>query len=87
MFDIWMVFAIAVLIAFVQAGSLRSEASGARAPASSTPTMREKLASETVQVMQMEVSNQKLSGQGERLGTAYRLKSGQVVYVPEPNAR
>lgn len=29
------------------------------------------------------VSDQKLSGQGERLGTAYRLPDGQVVYVPE----
>ncbi|MCK9511627.1 MAG: DUF2149 domain-containing protein [Pigmentiphaga sp.] len=29
------------------------------------------------------VSDRKLSGQGERLGTAYRLPDGQVVYVPE----
>lgn len=29
------------------------------------------------------MSDQKLSGEGERLGTAYRLKSGKVVYVPE----
>lgn len=24
-----------------------------------------------------------LGGEGEKLGTAYRLKSGEVVYVPE----
>jgi len=29
------------------------------------------------------VSDRKLSGQGQRLGTAYRLPDGQVVYVPE----
>ena len=27
--------------------------------------------------------DKKLGGEGERLGTAYRLKNGQVVYVPE----
>ena len=29
------------------------------------------------------VTDRKLSGQGERLGTAYRLGDGKVVYVPE----
>lgn len=28
------------------------------------------------------VTDQKLSGQGERLGTAYKLPDGRVVYVP-----
>ena len=29
------------------------------------------------------VSRDELSGEGTRLGTAYRLKSGEVVYVPD----
>ncbi len=29
------------------------------------------------------VSRQSMGGQGEKLGTAYRLKSGEVIYVPE----
>ncbi|MEQ1602519.1 MAG: DUF2149 domain-containing protein [Methylophilaceae bacterium] len=29
------------------------------------------------------VTNKKLSGEGERLGTAYRLADGRVVYVPQ----
>jgi len=29
------------------------------------------------------VTDQKLSGQGERLGTAYRLKDGRTIYVPD----
>lgn len=29
------------------------------------------------------VTDQKLSGEGERLGTAYRLKDGRTVYVPD----
>ena len=33
------------------------------------------------------VSDKKLSGQGTRLGTAYRLANGQVVYVPETSPK
>lgn len=29
------------------------------------------------------ISDKQLGGEGERLGTAYRLKTGEVVYVPE----
>ena len=29
------------------------------------------------------VSREEISGDGVRLGTAYRLKSGDVVYVPD----
>jgi hypothetical protein len=29
------------------------------------------------------VTDSKLSGEGERLGTAYRLKDGRTVYVPD----
>jgi len=34
-------------------------------------------------VKAMKVSKSKTSGQGERLGVAYRLKDGTMVYVPE----
>ena len=30
------------------------------------------------------VTDKKLTGEGTRLGTAYRLKDGRVIYVPEP---
>ncbi len=32
------------------------------------------------------VTNERMSGDGERLGVAYRLPGGQVVYVPEGEA-
>ena len=38
---------------------------------------------EGTQIKVQKVGDKKLSGEGERLGTAYRLKNGQVVYVPE----
>jgi hypothetical protein len=35
------------------------------------------------QVTAYKVSGKTMEGQGERLGTAYRLANGQVIYVPE----
>jgi len=29
------------------------------------------------------VTDKRLSGEGQRLGTAYKLKDGKVIYVPE----
>ncbi len=37
---------------------------------------------ETKKLKNYEVSRKTLSGQGEKLGVAYRLKTGEVVYVP-----
>ncbi|HEX7082450.1 MAG TPA: DUF2149 domain-containing protein [Gammaproteobacteria bacterium] len=33
-----------------------------------------------------EMTGEKLSGNGERLGTAYRLANGQIIYVPDDAA-
>jgi len=38
------------------------------------------------QIKVQKVSDKTLSGQGTRLGTAYRLANGQVVYVPDDEA-
>ncbi|MEO2088566.1 MAG: DUF2149 domain-containing protein [Gemmataceae bacterium] len=35
------------------------------------------------EVETLRMTDSKLTGEGERLGTAYRLKSDKVVYVPE----
>jgi hypothetical protein len=35
------------------------------------------------QVRVQRVTDKKLQGEGERLGTAYRLKDGSTVYVPD----
>lgn len=42
---------------------------------------------EKQQVKVERVSDRQLSGEGERLGTAYRLPDGQVVYVPEQEGK
>lgn len=38
---------------------------------------------EGTQIRVQKVTDKKLGGEGERLGSAYRLKNGQVVYVPD----
>ena len=37
-------------------------------------------------IQRLRVSQSTLGGEGTRLGTAYRLKSGEVIYVPESPA-
>ncbi len=41
------------------------------------------IAKKGTQVKTMKVSRTKASGRGERLGIAYRLEDGSLVYVPE----
>ncbi len=38
---------------------------------------------EGTQIKVQKVSDKKLGGEGERLGAAYRLRDGRVVYVPD----
>lgn len=84
LFDIWMVFAVAVLLAFVQMGGAQAlRERSAHASASAASASREDLPKERMHPTPMQLTREKLSGEGERLGTAYRLKSGQIVYVPD----
>jgi len=76
LFDLWMVFSIAILIIF--AGASRRRAARADAP---DPPL-----DEARSIAKYRLSREELSGSGERLGTAYRLPSGEVVCVPDPDA-
>lgn len=69
LFDLWMVFAIALLLSMLGAvkGSLSPVPDDAR-------RVEERL----------RPTGAELEGEGQRLGIAYRLKSGEVVYVPDP---
>lgn len=78
LFDLWMVFSIALLLALVAASRLTElshSENGSRAD-----SLPEKEASK---LQQYRVSHEKLTGEGQRLGTAYRLTNGEVVYVPD----
>lgn len=84
--DIWMVFAFVLLIALIASGAVRKPA---QPGTSQTTTIYdaegnlEIIQSNGIEVDRMRVTAENLSGTGERLGTAYRLKSGEVLYVPE----
>jgi hypothetical protein len=78
LFDLWMVFSIALLLALVAASRLPElSQSTPQSDAADVP------ANESSKLDQYRVSNEKLTGEGQRLGTAYRLKNGEVVYVPD----
>jgi hypothetical protein len=78
LFDLWMVFSIALLIVFAGASRRRSSAVETR-PSPTSPASL----SEARTIPKYRLSREELSGSGERLGTAYRLPSGEVVCVPD----
>lgn len=87
-----MVFALALLLALVEAGVVRvagtQRTEQTELASSQQNTSREEklepVRNQGVKVTTLRVTHDKLCGEGQRLGTAYRLKSGEVVYVPEP---
>ncbi|MFN3241075.1 MAG: DUF2149 domain-containing protein [Planctomycetota bacterium] len=73
LFDLWMVFAFALLLMLANS-ALDASSTSADAPVDpSHPQLPDP----------MRASGRELDGQGTRLGTAYRLASGSIVYVPD----
>lgn len=84
LFDVWIAFAAALLLAIVSFKSqpaLHTHPDGEKR----TPAM-ETVASQGTPLERYRASEETVGGDGERLGTAYRLKSGEVIYVPEKPA-
>ncbi|MCW0217952.1 MAG: DUF2149 domain-containing protein [Prosthecobacter sp.] len=81
LFDVWIAFAAALLLAIVSYDSL-SKQSTSSIQNEGTPEM-EIIHQDGTKVEHFRASPQTLGGDGQRLGTAYRLKSGEVIYVPE----
>lgn len=85
LFDLWMVFSIALLLALVSHFRLpellarESPAQATNRGASEIDVLRRK----GHKLDHYRVSREKLTGEGQRLGTAYRLATGEVVYVPD----
>ncbi|MFH0880896.1 MAG: DUF2149 domain-containing protein [Lentisphaerota bacterium] len=82
LFDVWIAFSVALLLALF--GYLQS-AHTPLEPQSDTGTALSALESlsKAVSVPRFRPTHSPMSGEGTRLGTAYRLKTGEVVYVPE----
>jgi hypothetical protein len=89
LFDVSVAFIVALLVALFglfSSGRLLDPASDVtvmvRSASGETQLIRKQGAAITVQ----KVTDRSMSGEGTRLGTAYRLANGQVVYVPESDA-
>src|SRR5579862_5485176 len=86
LFDVWIAFAAALLLAMVSYFNmpemLAKDSKMTMIKNPGTPEM-EIVSKDGIKIEHYKASTQQLSGEGQRLGTAYRLKSGEVVYVPE----
>lgn len=89
LFDVWIAFAVALLLAMVSYMKLPeligSQASVTLVTNPGMPNM-EIIRKEGRKIERYRATSEQLTGQGERLGTAYRLQNGEVVYVPEKAA-
>ena len=79
LFDLWIVVVVALAISLLRATASQRATEGveiAEAPNASVPSDMQKLP-------RFQKANAALTGRGERLGSAYRLETGEVVYVPD----
>ena len=86
LFDAAMVFAVALLVALVVSYNvpelLDADASVTIVKNPGDPNMQVIIKDkETIKVMNM--TEQIMGGQGSKIGTAYRLETGEVIYMPE----
>ena len=82
LFDVWIAFAAALLLAVVSFFNLPKPdpAAPADVQADKSPTA-ETIDAARTKIERFQESRASKSGEGERLGTAYRLKSGEIIYV------
>ncbi len=77
LFDAAMVFAVALLIAFAAQTGRLPKGSRAKGQEQEVPLKNRRT------LKHFRASARKARGRGKRLGVAFRLESGEVVYVPE----
>ncbi len=85
LFDIAMVFAVALMLALVTYHSLPELISDSDVTIVKNPGTEdmEIITKQGEKVEIQKVTNETIGGIGMKLGTTYRLGSGEVIYVPE----
>jgi hypothetical protein len=83
LFDVWIAFAVAVLLAMLSYSKVASQAQAANVKTGEIQDASKAPEKDHLPLQKYSVNTSQLSGEGERLGTAYRLKNGEVVYVPD----
>ncbi|HEX7376800.1 MAG TPA: DUF2149 domain-containing protein [Pirellulales bacterium] len=84
--DVWLVFAVALSMALVTYYHLpelaATQADVTMVENAGQPDMKI-IHKRGREIESLKMTGNMLGGEGEKLGTAYRLPSGKVVYVPE----
>lgn len=86
LFDVSVAFIVALLIALFalfSAGTFLDKNSEVTLVKQNASGETEIITKKGAEIKVRKVTDQTLSGEGTRLGTAYRLANGQVVYVPD----
>jgi hypothetical protein len=89
LFDVSVAFIVALLIALFalfSAGTFLDKDSEVTLVKQTESGETEIITKKGAEIKVQKVTDKTLSGQGTRLGTAYRLANGQVVYVPDGDA-
>jgi hypothetical protein len=77
LFDLWIVVVVALILMLVQSADRWSAASD------KSPLNSQGLSENLVEIRKFRETDSQLTGRGIRLGTAYRLQSGEIVYAPD----
>lgn len=86
LFDVAMIFAVSLLMALFArspASELLARRDSSASGATSQPPEKDSIPKTGDRLEHFQVGDREAGGKGERLGIAYRLPSGEVIYVPE----
>lgn len=85
-FDVSVVFIVGLMItlfSIYRMGDLVDATSEVTMVKTNAQGLREIIVKRGTEITAYELTGETLGGDGERLGTAYRLANGQIIYVPD----
>ena len=85
-FDVAVVFIVGLMIALFSVyrlGDLMDPNSDVTLVKTNADGLQEIIVKRGTEITAYELTGETLGGEGERLGTAYRLANGQIIYVPD----
>ena len=85
-FDVSVVFIVGLMITLFSVyriGDLMDPSSEVTLVKTDSQGLREVIVKKGTEITAYELTGETLEGNGERLGTAYRLADGQIIYVPD----
>jgi hypothetical protein len=88
LFDVSVVFIVGLMITLFSVyrmGDLVDSKSEVTMVKTNAQGEREIIVKKGTKITAYKVTGKTMEGEGERLGTAYRLANGQIIYVPEGN--